>query len=629
MRFHPADYAVFCLLTGLSFAFGLYYSVKRADRKHSISVHTAAQRQEVFLGGRSLPAWSLSLSLLASLATGIGVVSLSAHQYAYGQHFVWDIVTLVFTTPFIVYIFLPVLYYLKVTSVFQYLRMRFGNAVGISACFIYFFFSLTLGAVSIYSAAVGMSTMIGVPLFVCNVMIGVLGTTYTALGGLRGVVWADCIQGIVLFASPFIIIAKILYDSISLDRPLRPLSDFDSKERLFNFEADSSCDETVWAHAVATVPFHLVREGMDQMVVQRFLAARSIRSARRVVWAGSTLVAFFILTISMTSLALTYWYRDCDPMLTGTITRYDQVVPLYVTDNLAAVACLRGLFLAGLVGASISTVSSVINSHAATFYVDVVSPHIDLGAKQAMWMTHFLELGSGTLMTAFAVLVPYMGTATRIVMALYSGASGPFAGMIIVAICLPWTNTKGTAIATSAAFAFELWQTVGRTLSGLEPPKMNTTLLHCANNATVLCSSEGLAYASQPVPGTANLTCGRTGMPEVRGEDVFFLYRLSSYWSSFFAMLATVALSLVLSIFLGHKDELRKSMPLSSPAFLRLWARLRLLPDETKRPGAEAIVKSEDVCCQEEVATMIAVTKLPGGNHSREDGIYHLAEELI
>ncbi|KAH8031343.1 hypothetical protein HPB51_016401 [Rhipicephalus microplus] len=209
-----------------------------------------------------------------------------------------------------------------------------------------------------------------------------------------------------------------------------------------------------------------------------------------------------------------------------------------------------------------------------------------------------------------------------IVMALYSGASGPFAGMIIVAICLPWTNTKGTAIATSAAFAFELWQTVGRTLSGLEPPRMNTTLLHCANNATALCSSEGLAYASQPVPGTANLTCGRTGMPEVRGEDVFFLYRLSSYWSSFFAMLATVALSLVLSIFLGHKDELRKSMPLSSPAFLRLWARLRLLPDETKRPGAEAIVKSEDVCeSEEEVVTMIAVTKLPGGHHLREDGI--------
>ncbi|KAL1470572.1 hypothetical protein MTO96_024144, partial [Rhipicephalus appendiculatus] len=281
-------------------------------------------------------------------------------------------------------------------------------------------------------------------------------------GGLRGVVWADCVQGIVLFAAPFVIIAKISYDSANLDKPLRPLTYFDIKDRLL-----------------------------------------------KVVWAGNALVAFFLLTISLTSSALAYWYRDCDPMLTGAITRYDQVVPLYVAEKLAGVPCLRGLFLAGLVGASISTVSSVINSHAAAFYVDVVSPHFELGPRQAMWMTHFLELGSGTLMTAFAILVPYVGTAIRIAMALYSGASGPFAGMIIVAICLPWTNTKGTAIATSAIFAFELWQTVGRTLSGLEPPKMNTTLLHCAHNVTARCTNEHLADLSQPVTGSANLTCGR------------------------------------------------------------------------------------------------------------------------
>ncbi|KAH7976512.1 hypothetical protein HPB52_015329 [Rhipicephalus sanguineus] len=119
MRFHPADYAVFCLLTAFSFALGLYYSVRRTDRKRSAFAHSAAQHEEVFLGGRSLPAWSLSISLLASVATGVGVVSLSAHQYAYGLHFAWNIVSLAFTTPFIVYVFLPVLYRLRVTSVFQ------------------------------------------------------------------------------------------------------------------------------------------------------------------------------------------------------------------------------------------------------------------------------------------------------------------------------------------------------------------------------------------------------------------------------------------------------------------------------------------------------------------------------
>nr|XP_050032308.2 uncharacterized protein LOC126528469 [Dermacentor andersoni] len=128
-----------------------------------------------------------------------------------------------------------------------------------------------------------------------------------------------------------------------------------------------------------------------------------------------------------------------------------------------------------------------------------------------MRVTHLLEFGSGTLMTAFAVVVPYIGTAMRIIMAFYSGASGPFAGMIIVALCLPWTNTKGTAVASSIVFALELYQTVGRTLSGLEPPRMNTTLLRCSHNVTASCTSNDLADLSRHSERTNNLTCVQQG----------------------------------------------------------------------------------------------------------------------
>ncbi|XP_077495395.1 putative sodium-dependent multivitamin transporter isoform X2 [Amblyomma americanum] len=485
-----------------------------------------------------------------------------------------------------------------------YLRMRFGNGVGITACVIYFFFSQTLGAVSIYSAAVGMSTMLGVPLVACNVLIGALGTTYTALGGLRGVVWADCVQGFVLFAAPFVIIAKIAYDSARLDVPLRPLRDI-SSEHYLRLEFDMTSDETMWANAVASVPFHLVREGMDQMVVQRFLAARSFRTARRVVWAGTAMVCFFCVAITLTGLALTYWYRDCDPMLTGAITRYDQMVPLYVAESLSSVAGLRGLFLAGLVGASISTISSVINSHAATFYVDIVSPNFKMREKKATMVMHFLEFGSGALMTAFAVAVPYMGTATRILMALYSGASGPFSGMVIVAICLPWINTRGTAVATSAVFALELWQTVGRTLSGLEPTRMATTLLRCAHNVSGVTETLGVISVSQMTQGITNRSCvGREISPNSAESDVFPLYRLSSYWTSFVAMFATVAFSVVLSVLLDRKRELDRNLRLSSPAFLRLWTWLGLLPEDLKEPINDGCGEFEDDCDREELSSI-------------------------
>ncbi|KAL1470567.1 hypothetical protein MTO96_024139 [Rhipicephalus appendiculatus] len=321
---------------------------------------------------------------------------------------------------------------------------------------------------------------------------------------------------------------------------------------------------------------------MDQMVAQRFLAAASIHSARRVVWVGTTLLAFFVLSTTLTGLALTYWYRDCDPMLEGVITRYDQVVPLYVGQHLAGVAGLRGVFLAGLVGASISTVSSVINSHAATFYVDIVSPNIDLSETEAVWATHLL--------------------AVHLV---------PFAGMFIVAICVPWTNTKGTAVATLFVFVLELWQTVGRTLSGIEPLRMNTTLERCNSAGSKPFSALQFFNVSQTQVSSSKHVTHRVSSGN-RETDVFILYRLSSYWSSFIALLATVSLSLALSFIFGScQDEVARNARLSSPAFLRLWSRLGLLPDATTLPATNRDANFKEVCPEEELHVIAPLDKSP------------------
>ncbi|XP_075526257.1 putative sodium-dependent multivitamin transporter [Dermacentor variabilis] len=327
------------------------------------------------------------------------------------------------------------------------------------------------------------------------------------------------------------------------------------------------------------------------------------------------MVIFYVTTISMTGLALIYWYRDCDPMLVGSITRYDQVVPLYVAQNLATVAGLRGLFLAGLVGASVSTVSSVINSHAATFYTDIVAPHFKMSARQASTVTHVLEATSGGLMTVFSLVVPYMGTAIRVLMTLYSGASGPFAGLIAVAICLPRAKTRGTAAATSIVFALVLWQTVGRTLSGAEPPRMNTTLLRCPQNTTDGALIFNMGRVPTEHAWTKNLTSIRhSAYKDSMHEDSFLLYHLSSYWVSLIAFVATVFLSLVFSFILGDKREPEGNLHLCSPIFIRLWRRLGLLTEEPIDDDVEEM-KNDDTA--EEMASFLQLKELFHTNASQ------------
>ncbi|KAL1474487.1 hypothetical protein MTO96_037934 [Rhipicephalus appendiculatus] len=198
------------------------------------------------------------------------------------------------------------------------------------------------------------SAVFPIPMLYSNIAIGLAGTIYTALGGLRSVVWADCAQAFVMFASPFIIIGKIIYDSYSVNPPLRPILDINVTDYAFRTNLDFTTDENMWSGLAGALPFSLVRTVFDQMAVQRFMAAKTLRQAQGISVVGPLFVLCFFTLGAMTGIAVIYWYRDCNPVLSGVIKSFDQIVPHYMKERLSEVTALRGLFLAGLVGASTS-----------------------------------------------------------------------------------------------------------------------------------------------------------------------------------------------------------------------------------------------------------------------------------
>ncbi|XP_077489532.1 putative sodium-dependent multivitamin transporter isoform X1 [Amblyomma americanum] len=392
MSLDAADIAVFGVLTALGYLVGIYFSF--AHRRRQVvpaeDSESGSAGVDAFLGGRSLPATALTISVLASVVNGVSVVGFLGHFYAYGFHLVWLLASTPLAVTVTSVVLVPLLYELRVVSVFEYLRLRFDNKVGITACVVYFVLSQTLGAVGIYTAAIGISTMFPVGLLYSNIAIGFAGTIYTALGGLRSVVWADCVQALVMLSMPAIIIGKVIYDSSSASPPLRPLSDLNVTTYILRNDFDPTTDENVWSSLVGGLSYIVVRTGFDQMAVQRFIAARTLQEAKRIAAAGAVFVVSFFVFGEVAALFLIYWYRDCDPVLSGSIESYDQIVPYFMKERLADVTMMRGLFLAGLLSASTSTVSSIVNSHAAIFYVDIVSPYVTMTERTTVTATRLL-----------------------------------------------------------------------------------------------------------------------------------------------------------------------------------------------------------------------------------------------
>ncbi|XP_070394590.1 putative sodium-dependent multivitamin transporter [Dermacentor albipictus] len=318
-----AEYAVFSVLMALNLGLGLYFSL---PRKKASSAGTKA---EVFLGSRALRVFPLAASVVASLISSTGMVGLTGHFYAYGFHFMWTSLTTVLVAPVAGWLFLTVLYELRVTSIFEQ----------------------SIGALAIFAASLTIVTVFGVSLLWSNIIIGLCATCYTALGGLRGVVWTDCMQLVFILLGPATVIAKVIIDSRSSATAIQPVDDFNLRPYIANIEFNLSHDENVWV-TVAALTASLYRVGMDQVVVQRCMASRSLASAKRTVILGAVLLIVVNLVKLAMAVALILWFRGCDPALLGAIGSHDQILPFYIKTSLMSFPGFTGLFLAAVVSAA-------------------------------------------------------------------------------------------------------------------------------------------------------------------------------------------------------------------------------------------------------------------------------------
>ncbi|KAH9370774.1 hypothetical protein HPB48_014730 [Haemaphysalis longicornis] len=89
---------------------------------------------------------------------------------------------------------------------------------------------------------------------------------------------------------------------------------------------DLTNDENVWACAVGLLAGHAYRMGMDQMVVQRYASAKTLKDAQRTALMGSVLLVVSTSLLAAVAMALVYWYRDCDPLLSGAIKNIEQLI---------------------------------------------------------------------------------------------------------------------------------------------------------------------------------------------------------------------------------------------------------------------------------------------------------------
>jgi solute:Na+ symporter, SSS family len=441
---------------------------------------------EDFVKGRKQVGWlPIGVSLMAALNSGIDFVQTPAVVYAVGLVFITLIVAWIPLFPYISRITIPFYQRLDVYSAYEYLERRFNVTVRSIASLIFVLWRVGwMGAalyvpILVFQGATGIedkqtSSMIAI-------VLGVVVTTYTMLGGIRAVIWTDVLQFGIMFIGLFTMLAVVVANMhggiheiyvVVRDAPrLNLTAQVPEMAQAAGWEKVRlyfTTEVTAFGIILAVLTSHFTAYTCDQVVIQRFQTAKSIKDARRAIVINALSDSLWIAVLGLVGLAL-YAFYSTSPMPEG--SQNSLVVPYFLREYFPI--GLKGLVLAAITAASLSSVDAAINSTTTIIVVDFytrlvlgqVRPVENLTLKEQkrqVVISRAINAVLGMIMIAVACYIPYMekGELYQAANKILSAFFGPLLGIFWLGMFTRRTSSGGVIIGaligmtTSLFFSF-------------------------------------------------------------------------------------------------------------------------------------------------------------------------------
>ena len=258
--------------------------------------------------------------------------------------------------------FLPKYFSSGITSIYEILGERFNKDIQKIASGIFLLTRILADGIRFLATAVIVQVVTGWSLPVSVLLIGVVTLIYSSLGGIRTIVWVDSFQFVLYLAGGLITILYILLHSDSSAINIFAGLGEAGKTKIFNFSGEFLKDPYFFLSAVIGGIFlSFSSHGVDHMMVQRVLGTKDLRSGQKAM-IGSGIFVMLQFGIFLLAGSLIFHYFD------GVALQKDREFSSFIVDHLPT--GLRGLLLAGILSAAMSTLSSSINSLASSTIVD-------------------------------------------------------------------------------------------------------------------------------------------------------------------------------------------------------------------------------------------------------------------
>ncbi|NTW46838.1 MAG: sodium:solute symporter [Chlorobaculum sp.] len=374
----PIDLAIVILFLVGNTLFGLWHG--KSNKSTS----------DYFLGGHKLPWIAAMLSIVASETSVLTFVSVPGVAYRGDWTFLQLAMGYIVGRILVSAILLPIYFKHGVSSIYQVIGIRFGVQMQKVASVV-FLVTRTLGdAIRFLAAGVVVQVVTGWSLPLSIIIIGTVTLVYTLSGGLKAVVWLESFQfGLYLLGG----LVSVTFLIQSLGMPLPEIAGTllqAGKLKIINPDPHIFTKPLTFVSAfIGGTLLSLSSHGVDFMMVQRVLGCRDLGSARKAM-IGSGVFVLFQFSVFLLAGSLIWMFMH------GAAMQKDREFAWFIVHYLPA--GLKGLLIAGVLSAAMSTHSSAINSLASSTVNDI------LGGRVSLTMSRIISLAWAVVLIVIALL---------------------------------------------------------------------------------------------------------------------------------------------------------------------------------------------------------------------------------
>ncbi len=403
---------------------------------------------DYFLGGRRLPWWAIAFSVVSAETSILTIISTPGIAFHSNLGFLQLVFGYLVARVVVAAVLIPRYFAGEIYTAYELIEQRFGRSLRFVTATLFLVTRALAEGVRVFAISIVIELILNTGVFASVVIITALTLFYTYRGGLTAVIWTDVIQFMIYISGTAIALALALGAIPGGWTEVTHIAAVSGdKLSIFDFTWGFDRPYLFWSGLIGGAFLSCASHGTDQLIVQRLLAARSMRDSQKAVVASGFIVLLQFALFLIAGVVLFAFYAHhppAEPFLSP-----DHVFPSFVVHHLPS--GFAGLVVAAILAAAMANLSAALNSLASSSIVDFYKPFFksDGGEKHDLRVSRLATLLWGCLLISIALAVQHLHESVlELALKIASVPYGCMLGIFLLGVLT--RRVSGTAAAVGA-----------------------------------------------------------------------------------------------------------------------------------------------------------------------------------